>query len=301
MAGAARNQGPKGSVKQGKELINYDEIMAKAAQEGAAREANSGGGAFVSIKGGILAFQDAAMPNNEMAVVVLDFIHENIHYPGKYGDGEPSGPDCFAFARQESDLAPHQAVLDAGTQQSESCSGCPLNEWGSAETGKGKGCRNTRRLALIPAGSFSKDGRFEWPDDPDHFASAELAYFKLPVTSVKGWAGYVKQLAATHNRPTHGFVTKIKVVPDQKTMFRVLFEAVEKVPNELMEAVVARHEQAKAVIEFPYSVSEAVPAPAPKKAPARQAAPPARRPAPVPARRPAPVPARSRAKPTKKF
>ncbi len=280
---AARNQAPKAKAPAGKGLINWDEQMAAAAQEGVAREANSGGGNFVSIKGGILAFQDAAMPNNEMAVVVLDFIHENIHYPGKYGDGEPTGPDCFAFGRHEADLVPHEVVMTAGTQQSESCSGCPLNEWGSAETGKGKGCRNTRRLAIIPAGSIGKDGRLEWPDATDHFETAELAFFKLPVTSVKGWAGYVKQLAATHNRPTHGFVTKIKVVPDQKTMFRVLFEAMEKVPNELMEAIVARHTQAKAVIEFPYSVAEAAPAPVAlaRRAPApvaRQATKPVARP-----------------------
>lgn len=282
----ARNQGPAKAASKNTGLINWDEELAKQAALSASREANGGGGNFVSIKGGILAFQDAAMPNNEMAVIVVDNILENVHYAGAYDANNPSGPDCFAFGREEQDLAPHQAVLDAGTQQHDKCVGCPLNEWGSAETGKGKGCRNTRRLALIPAGSFDKQGVFSFPDAEDHFDAAEIAFFKLPVTSVKGWAGYVKQLAATHNRPPWGVVTKIKVVPDQKTMFRVIFEAVEKVPNELMDAVAKRHKEAEALIDFPYTIGEA-PAPAPA-APARRQpmAPPARRgAAPAPSRK----------------
>ncbi len=53
----------------------------------------------------------------------------------------------------------------------------------------------------------------------------------------------------------------MSVQPDAKTQFKVLFEALDTVPNELMTAVMQRHTEAQAVIEFPYSKPEDVPAP----------------------------------------
>jgi hypothetical protein len=79
---------------------------------------------------------------------------------------------------------------------------------------------------------------------------------KLPVTSVKGFAGFVKQTASVLRRPPHGLVTKIKVVPDGKDQFKVLFEAIENIPNDLMGAIMKRREEVSAVIDFPYQPRE---------------------------------------------
>ena len=250
-------------------LIPWDEQLAKEAEAAAAAEAK-GGASYVSLRGGILTYQGAAMPGNQMAVIVVDHIFENVFYEGKFDPQNPIPPTCFAFARTGEELAPHESVVAAGQGQAETCQGCPHNEFGSADTGKGKACRNSRRLALLPAGMLDAQGRFT--ADIENLGEAELALMKLPVTSIKGWAGYVQQLAATLRRPPHGMITKIKVVPDQKTQFRVIFEALEPVPNEVMEAVMAKRTEAQTIVEQPYSL-EAKEQPAPPAKGARASTP----------------------------
>jgi hypothetical protein len=249
-------------------LVSWDEELAKQAEVAAGMEANTGGGQFFSLKSGILSWQDAPLPNNQMAVVILDSVLENVFYEGKYDPDAPQGPVCFAFGREEKVMAPHQIVLDAGNQQcgaSGLCEGCEMNEWGSADIGRGKACRNTRRLALIPAGVFNQAGKFELIDDVEHFESTAMGFMKLPVTSVKGYASFVKQVAGALRRPPFGIVTKVKIVPDPKSQFKVVFEPIMNLPDELMAAIMKRHEEAISVIDFPYQPNDEEAPPPPKR------------------------------------
>lgn len=249
-------------------IVKWEEELAKQAAVASGMEDSTATGQFFSTKSGILAFNDAPLPGNEMAVIILDAILENVFYEGKYDPDSPQGPTCFAFGRDEKAMAPHKVVFENETQQSGTCIDCPMNEWASAETGRGKACRNTRRLAMIPAGTFDRDGKFKAFEDEDHFASAGIAFMKLPVTSVKAYAAFVKQVAGALKRPPHAIFTRVKVVPDPKTQFKVLFEPLKEVPNDLLGSVMARHNEAQALIEFPYTPfdEDAAPAPAPRRA-----------------------------------
>lgn len=240
-------------------LVKWDEELAKQAEIAAGMEANTGGGQFFSTKGGILSWQDAPLPGNQMAVIVLDSILENVYYEGRYDPDVPQGPICFAFGRDEKTMQPHQIVIDAGNQQcgaSGQCAGCEMNKFGSAETGRGKACRNTRRLAMIPAGTFNAAGKLELIEDEEHYETTAVGFMKLPVTSVKGYASFVKQVAGALRRPPFGIVTKVKVVPDPKSQFKVVFEPIMNVPDELMGAIMKRHEEAKSTIDFPYQPND---------------------------------------------
>jgi hypothetical protein len=245
-------------------LVRWDEELAKQAEVAAGMEANTGGGQFFSTKSGVLSWQDAPLPNNQMAVVILDSILENVYYEGRYDPEVPQGPVCFAFGREEKTMGPHQLVIDAGKQMcgaSGQCAGCPMNEWGSSDVGRGKACRNTRRLAMIPAGTFNQAGKFELFDDEEHFASTAIGFMKLPVTSVKGYASFVKQVAGALRRPPFGIVTKVMVKPDPQTQFKVVFEPLMNLPDELMSVIMTRHEEAKSTIDFPYQPNEEEAAP----------------------------------------
>lgn len=246
-------------------IVKWDEELAKQAEVAAGMEASAGGGQFFSTKGGTLAWQDAPLPNNQMAVVILDSVLENVFYEGRYDPEVPQSPICFAFGRDEKTITPHAIVIENGSDQNSSCAGCPLNEFGSADIGKGKACRNTRRLAMIPAGTFNAAGKFELNEDIEHYDSTAVGFMKLPVTSVKGYASFVKQVAGALRRPPFGIVTKVKIVPDPKTQFKVVFEPIMNLPDELMTSIMKRHEEAKLAIDFPYKLMEDEPAP-PKKA-----------------------------------
>jgi hypothetical protein len=246
-------------------LVKWDEELAKQAEIAAGMEANTGGGQFFSLRGGILSWQDAPLPNNQMAVVILDSIFENVYYEGKYDPDTPQGPTCFALGRDEKTMRPHQIAIDAGNQQHDQCAGCPMNEWGSSDVGRGKACRNTRRLAMIPAGTFNQAGKFGLFEEEEHFASTAIGFMKLPVTSVKGYSSFVKQVAGALRRPPFGIVTKVKVVPDPKTQFKVTFEPIMNIPDELMGTIMKRHEEAKSIIDFPYQPYDEEQEPAPKR------------------------------------
>jgi hypothetical protein len=238
---------------ESKALVRWDEQLAKDADVAAAMEANAGGGQFFGTKSGVLTWQDAPMPDNQMAVIVLDHIFETVYYASEYDAKNPQAPDAFAFARREEDLEWHKDSVApyAGTP----CKGSDICEWNSADKGRGKAAKETRRLAMIPAGNF-KNGKFTMITDEAHYLDTQVGFMRLPVTSVKGFAGFVKQVAGALRRPPHGIVTKVKIVPDPKNQFQVLFEPIENIPDELMGAIMKRREDVMAMIDFPYQPRE---------------------------------------------
>lgn len=236
------------------EVMKWEEQMAKEAEVAAKQEEGVAGGQFFSLKGGRLSWMDNELPNNEMAVIILDSVLENVFYEGAYNPDNVQSPTCFAFGRDAKTMAP--SIDDP---VSKVCEGCPKNEWGSADTGRGKACSNVRRLAMIPAGELKET--FEMYDD---FEATE-GYMKLNVMSVKGYANYVTQLANTIHRPPYGVVTRVKVVPDNKSQFRVTFEAMQELDGKVMPTIMKRHEEVASIIDFPYQVAEVTEKPKNKK------------------------------------
>lgn len=232
-------------------IARYDEELAAEAEAYAAQEASTGGGQFFSIRGGTLSLGGAPIPGNEMIVVVADSILVNAHYAGDYDPDAPASPTCYAFGRDENTIAAHEDSEEP--VHDGPCVDCPNNQWGSAEKGRGKACKNGRRLALISAGDLnSKTGEFT-PFDADELAKAAVAYLNLPPTSLNSFGAYVKQLAGTLRRPPHAVYTRVSVVPDPKTQLKVIFECVEPVPAELIPTVRARNKEVKSIIEFPFT------------------------------------------------
>jgi hypothetical protein len=255
MARTATKQEPQTTA-----VVNWQDEMEREAQIAQKTQAGIGGGQFFSLQSSILSLNGTEIPNNEMAVVVVDNILENVYYEGAYDPDNPSPPLCFAFGREAAGMAPHATVFEHGTAQNAKCGKerqpgcCPHNEFGTADRGKGKACRNTQRLAVIFAGELDGRGKFTAEEDAEHFASTAVSYLKLPVTSTQGWANYVNQVAGVQKRPPHAVFTKIKVVLDKKTQHRVLFEYLGTAPDELWPILKQRNTEVKAVIEQPYNL-----------------------------------------------
>lgn len=259
-------------------VANYDEqLAAMMQQEVETEKAVSSGGKFISTKGGQLSFDGNQMKDNEMYVVIVDHIFENTYYEGRFNPETPQPPTCFAFGRNEKDLIPHVNVVEAEQNPCDACDGCPMNEWGS--DGKGKACKNVRRLALIPAGHVDRKSDELELYGEDHFATAEIAYLKLPVTSTKGFSTYIKQVAQAYNKPVLGVITRVYVTPDAKTQYKVNFEAIDEVPAELLGTLMQRRSAVMEEIDFPYSLErvEEEPKSRGRQAPGKSAAKPTKR------------------------
>jgi hypothetical protein len=240
---------------------------AQQAEKYAAQEQLQGG-TFLSTRGGVLKFGDEEMPGNQACVIVLDCVHENTLYTERFDDDKRASPICYAFGRDSDEMAPHPSMAqhpEYFVAQNATCSGCPANAWGSADTGRGKACQNRRRLALIPAGYYeprrgSRDFDLHLFQDEKDFQTADVAFLRLPVTSVENWSRYVQQVAATKHRPPHGVLTRVFLEPDPKKQYKVCFEMVEDIPDELAELVIGRNEEAQRVVIQGYSPPDATPA-----------------------------------------
>lgn len=192
----------------GTSLVKWEDKLAELAEEVGASEKPHSLGNFLSLRGGQMSYRGNPIANNELDVVIVGSVFENILFGEKFDPDNPANPECYAVGISEDELSPH---ADVQNPRSEKCEGCPNNDWGTAETGRGKACRNTRRLALISVDSLG------------NISEAPVAYLRPPVTSVEAWTSYVTQLRTVKKIPYFAAITKIKVVPDSRTQFKVSF------------------------------------------------------------------------------
>ena len=144
---------PKMTEKPSTQLTMWEDEMAKAAKAVAKTERASVN--KISFKSGVMTYMDSPMKDNILDCVVLAAVKENVYYTEKYRAADISPPACFALALPEDDLIPH---ADVPEPQSTTCSVCPMFQWGSdPEGGRGKACKERRRLAVIPLPSSAAE------------------------------------------------------------------------------------------------------------------------------------------------
>ena len=219
--------------------------MAKYAQEASATERPKS--SFFSTKSGVLSYGEQPIPNNTMEVVVVGAMHENTWYSKPFDAGTPRTPDCYAMSLNGVHMAPHP---DAPNKQATSCDDCPKGKWDRSIAGKNvpPPCKPNRRLACLSAGALG---------DPANVASGTVGLLRIPVTSIKNYSSHV-QTCAAHGLPPWAVVTEVKVVPDARTQFQVVFRFVAPISNvTLLDALEVRQALEQVNIIQPYPVLDA--------------------------------------------
>ena len=212
---------------KGTAIVRWDEKFAAAAKASKEKYKGIGGGvASVKFAANRITYQGADIPGGRVNVIVVGDCFLNAWYAGKIYDPEDIQPPvCYALSEFVEGMAPHAECQEA---QSTTCAECVHNQFGSAPTGRGKACQDVVRLALINAADV---------EDGDSARTAEIAQAKIPVTSVKNWAGYVKAL---DGRPPWSVVTEIAALPE-KNYYRLEFKLVENIDdNDILTALEAR-------------------------------------------------------------
>jgi hypothetical protein len=167
------------------------------------------GWSFIKTQGGVFEFNEEEI-GKEMEVVILEAIRENTYYEGGYDPSNPVPPVCFAMNKKVDELAPPE---DLQTKQAEKCSVCQMNVFGTAEQGRGKACKNSVRLVVLP-----------WLSNPDELSKVEGARLRVPVTSVKGFASYTNKLTKGLHLPLLAVVTHISTKPLKAGGWEMLFK-----------------------------------------------------------------------------
>lgn len=257
-------------------VTNYDEELAKLAGQSATLTDSGGGGRFFSTRAGVLQFDDSPLPGNQMCVIIAAWCLENVYYTEAFDADNRAPPTCFAFCKnpdEKEEMGPNPEHFkdDMFEMQNDTCEGCEQNEWGSNPKGRGKACSNRRRLACLPAGTYTSAGRnggyeLELFEDAEHFATADVAYLKVPVMSGKGFDNYVRDVAEQLKKPLFAVYTRVWLSPDPKSQFKVNFELIEPVSDEMIPALLARYKKLHDEIDFPYVKFESDDEPAAKPA-----------------------------------
>lgn len=236
-------------------LTTYDAKRAAAAAQYTKQVRSAPSSDLLSLKGGLFSLGEESL-GDQLCVVVLNSVWENTYFKDRFVEGVPAAPTCYAYGRSAEEMAPHPSMAehpDHFVPQSESCNTCPMNEWGSAPTGKGKACSNRERLFVIPAGEYSpipksKDMHLDLFDGTTregqaHFLEAEGLVLKLPVTSVSNWNEYVRKLAGL-GQPPFGVATRMHIERHPKFQYEVKFEMIDALPDEVFDILHKRNEEA---------------------------------------------------------
>lgn len=227
-------------------VVRWEEQLARDSQIAVAAEQGVGVGSFIQTRGGRMQFAGQPVKDNKLRCVVVDHLAVNAYYATKFNPNEPASPICYAFGHVQADgtmpvMAPHERAQD---KQSPTCGECRWNAFKTDDRGKGKACKNIRRLALVHADTLVS---------LDALKKTQLTYINVPVTSVGGWANYVRSLGAVSKRPPYAVVTEIEQVADDKVQWRLLFNLVKEIDDKkVLQALHELHVKAEKDIAQPY-------------------------------------------------
>jgi hypothetical protein len=207
-------------------------------------------GNFISFRGGSPSLGGVNLPN-PLPLVILAYGYERTYYSKPYQPDVLSAPDCYSFDGD----APHD---QAKVPQSDRCSQCRFNEFGSAQNGKGKACKEGARFAAIHADAL---------ETPEKIAGATIVQGRLSVLNSKGFRQYVGFFEEAE-QPVWGSVTTLSVTPDSKSQYAVNFSnVVADLDDADLDAIATRVDEAEKLLTQAYpDVEEAAPK-APPKAP----------------------------------
>lgn len=162
----------------------------------------------------------------EMVVSILAQQRANAYWSEGFSPSNPTGPDCSS---NDGETGRGKRLIATEWEEGERpCFGCPLNQFGSRDDGRGKACRNMRVL-------------FVQRLDADHINSPVPELLVVPPTGLKAVANYLQDLIGKrHARwARQTLVTRVESDKSPTGMFD--FEDVGPLTAEQMVAIKPRY------------------------------------------------------------
>lgn len=157
-------------------------------------------------------------------VVILDYTNMYEYYDKPYDQNNISPPACFAINKIIDNLQPMES---APNPQANSCAECPKSKWKSGPNGKGKACRQTVRLAVIPAGAGPE---------------SEVMLITVSPSGLKAWTNYANRIVNEFNGPPICVNTEISFNQNE-TYPTLLFD--KPTPNTELETHISLRDSAR--------------------------------------------------------
>ena len=208
-------------------------------------------GSKIRLKDKTFSFPDGTLDGGPITLAIVDFVSRNHYYVGKYDPKSPALPVCFAVGKNLKDMKPSP---NSPEPQASSCADCPNNQFGS--DGRGKACKNTRYLAVLP------------PDNTD--ATTELMTLEVSPTGIKKFDALIATLANQNRNPME---VSVDVAFDERYEYDTLtFNNTQELPEEVIIANFGRRAEAESILTVEPDFAPAPAKQAPARRPTRRAA-----------------------------
>ena len=194
---------------------------------------------WISFKGGVIQVKGAVAPAGKFNCIVLAYMQERAWYENEYDASNPGTPGCYAYGDDEGSV-PVSPYAKSTDKQSQTCKTCEFSQYGSAAKGRGQACRQSIRIALVPA---TADG-----------VNGEPFFARIPPTSIKYVHGWLKDLGET---PCFGAVTELSATPDVNDMFHINLNVKSLLPRELQGGVLNLLDKAEEELRQPFPEMDA--------------------------------------------
>ena len=172
-------------------VASIQDLLRKQAEANATRIQPGGGKSIRIGQDKTFTLPDGTKTRDPLQLVVVDFVSRNEWYENAYNKDDVTPPNCFAIHPEPKQLVPSANAPD---KQSDDCASCPLNQFGSAPTGAGKACKNTRVLAVMP---------------PDADDDTEIWTLKVSPTGIKSFDSFVAGVNRAFQLPPVGVVVTV--------------------------------------------------------------------------------------------
>jgi hypothetical protein len=212
-------------------IVSIQEAL-KAQVAGMSERTQPAGGNKIKLSPGKFSLPDGTEAQGELQLVVVDFVTVHKFYEGKYDSKNIVPPGCFAIGVNPKQMTPS---ANSPNLQSESCQGCPMNEFGSS--GEGKACKNGRLLAVLP---------------PDADDKTDMWLLEVSPTALKNFDGYVNSVARQFQMPPVGVITTVSLDPNVDYP-KLVFS--DPQPNNNLELSFARQGEAREMLNVEPDVS----------------------------------------------
>lgn len=215
-------------------IANIQDMLRKQAEDNASRIEPGSGKSIRIGQDKTFTLPDGTKTREPLELVVVDFVSRNEWYEGAYNKDDVVPPNCFAIHPDPKQLAPSANSPD---KQCDDCASCPMNQFGSAPTGAGKACKNTRMLAVLP---------------PDADDETEIWTLKVSPTAIRAFDGFVASVSRTLQLPPIGVVVTVSF-DDTKDFPSLTFS--DPQPNNNVAVHFGRQEEAREMIQREPDVS----------------------------------------------
>lgn len=188
------------AVKAATNIVSIKDALKAQVAALAGRTAPASGNAIRVTQDKNFLLPDGTKTPGPLQLVVVDFISKNLYYPEGFDAKNIVPPTCFAIGTDIKSMVPSKNSpinQNAGSD----CASCAMNAWESdPKGGRGKACKNSRVLAVLP---------------PDADADTPMWTLSVSPTATKGFDSFVSGVARVFEMPPVSVVATVGFNPNE--------------------------------------------------------------------------------------